>query len=120
MRTKRPLTVVVPDPRRMMRLACLLSLPALAHTHGAMTQPSSRNAIDGTVAPWCASSHSAVCPGAVAPWRAHPAHESCDLTRVAYSLCSSFRNGTVPEAVPFMFWCAAPDASAADPRKVPR
>jgi hypothetical protein len=44
-----------------------------------MTQPPSRNAIDGGVHPW---------------------------------------NGSVPESVPFMFWCASPDADAADKRKV--
>lgn len=27
-------------------------------------------------------------------------------------------NGSVPEEVPFMFWCAAPDANSTDPRKV--
>ena len=27
-------------------------------------------------------------------------------------------NGSVPESVPFMFWCAAPDSDSADPRKV--
>ena len=37
-----------------------------------MTQPKSRNAVDGVVSPW---------------------------------------NESVPEEVPFMFWCAAPDAS---------
>ena len=47
--------------------------------HGAMTQPRTRNAVDGAVSPW---------------------------------------NESVPESVPFMFWCAAPDASASDPRKV--
>eukprot|EP00729_Bicosta_minor_P024708 gene24708-15611_t len=47
--------------------------------HGAMTQPISRNAIDGSTAPW---------------------------------------SGAVPTEVPFMFWCAAPDAKSADPRKV--
>ena len=36
----------------MMRLACLLALPALTRAHGAMTQPTSRNALDGNVAPW--------------------------------------------------------------------
>lgn len=27
-------------------------------------------------------------------------------------------NGTVPEAIPFMFWCAVPDADSTDPRGV--
>ena len=60
-------------------LIFLATFVAGADAHGAMTQPKSRNAIDGQVAPW---------------------------------------NGSVPESVPFMFWCAAPDSSSSDPRKV--
>jgi len=62
--------------------AVLVSLALIAPPadgHGAVTQPPSRNAIDGRVAPW---------------------------------------NGSVPSSVPFMFWCAAADADAADARKV--
>eukprot|EP01046_Picozoa_sp_COSAG06_P018665 COSAG06_NODE_1307_length_9916_cov_99.462361_5_plen_135_part_00 len=65
--------------RSCVAAAAVALLPALSDGHGAMTQPKSRNAVDGTVAPW---------------------------------------NSSVPESVPFMFWCAAPDAKAADPRKV--
>ena len=63
----------------MLRSLAAAALATVATGHGAMTQPRSRNAVDGNVAPW---------------------------------------NGSVPSSVPFMFWCAAPDGSSVDPRKV--
>ena len=64
----------------MRRLAlALVCLAVFADGHGAVTQPPSRNAIDGKVHPW---------------------------------------NGTVPDSVPFMFWCASPDKHSTDARKV--
>ena len=57
----------------------LLFTLATVEAHGAVTQPPSRNAIDGAVLPW---------------------------------------NGSVPDEVPFMFWCASPDAASLDRRKV--
>ena len=67
------------SPVMLLRTAVAASLFEAARGHGAMTQPRSRNAIDGNVAPW---------------------------------------NGSVPSHVPFMFWCAAPDQSSSDVRKV--
>ena len=63
---------------RAVAMVAVFLLPG-ATGHGAMTQPRTRNAVDGAVAPW---------------------------------------NSSVPESVPFMFWCAAPDAEAPDKRKV--
>ena len=60
-------------------VAILASMAVSVEGHGAMTQPRTRNAVDGAVSPW---------------------------------------NESVPESVPFMFWCAAPDATSTDPRKV--
>ena len=87
----------------MMLKNALLTLITGVLGHGAMTQPPSRNAIVSPSLPiFGAGSGLNRGPGtpgaqdkAVAPW-----------------------NGSVPESVPFMFWCAAPDSDSADPRKV--
>lgn len=66
-------------PTALLRVYAGIGMLGMVVGHGAMTQPRTRNAVDGGVSPW---------------------------------------NTSVPESVPFMFWCAAPDASASDPRKV--
>jgi hypothetical protein len=73
----------LPVAPRMTTTVSLLLLASQAYGHGAVTQPPSRNAIDGRV------------NTAVHPW-----------------------NASVPESVPFMFWCASPDGESQDPRKV--
>lgn len=63
----------------MYRATFLLLLLERVASHGAVTSPPPRNAIDGKLAPW---------------------------------------NGTLPGAMPFMFWCTHPMNGAADVRNV--
>ena len=78
-------------------LHILLALSPTTWAHGSVSWPPSRQAIDSTVAPW---------------------NGSVNTPSLQVVFWLTIYSDQVPEAIPFMFWCAIPDASSTDPRKV--